>query len=104
MINSIIEITLLSAVIFSGAYAVVSTLILAYELYFNSRRKRQPRLLPAISILKPLKGLDDQLEENLRSFFKLDYPNYEIIFGVADSDDPAVSVVRRLQAEFPPNQ
>ena len=101
MINSIIEITLLSAVIFSGAYAVVSTLILAYELYFNSRRKRQPRLLPAISILKPLKGLYDQLEENLRSFFKLDYPNYEIIFGVADSDDPAVSVVRRLQAESP---
>lgn len=101
MINSIIEITLLSTVIFSGAYAVVSTLILAYELYFNSRRKRQPKRLPSISILKPLKGLDDRLEENIRSFFQLDYPNYEIIFGVASADDPAVSVVRRLQAEFP---
>lgn len=101
MISSIIEITLLSAVIFSGAYAVISTLILAYELYFNSRRKRRPKILPAISILKPLKGLDDQLEENLRSFFNLDYPSYEIIFGVADSDDPAVSVVRRLQSEYP---
>ncbi len=101
MINSILEITLLSAVIFSGAYAVVSTLILAYELYFNSRRKRQPKSLPPISILKPLKGLDDQLEANLRSFFHLDYPEYEIIFGVAAADDPAVAVVRRLQSSYP---
>ena len=101
MINSALEIALLSAAIFAGGYAIVSTLILAYELYFNSRRKPRPTVLPSISILKPLKGLDDQLETNLRSFFQLDYPDYELIFGVADHNDPAVAVVRRLQRQHP---
>lgn len=99
MIYSALEIALLSAAIFAGAYAIVSTLILAYELHFNNRRKTRPAELPPISILKPLKGLDDQLETNLRSFFQLDYPDYELIFGVADHSDPAVAIVRRLQRQ-----
>ena len=37
---------------------------------------------PRVSILKPLKNLVDDLAENLESYFSLDYPNYEIIFGV----------------------
>ncbi len=101
MIGAILEIILFSAAIFSGAYAIVSTLILAYELYFNNRNKARPTNLPAISILKPLKGLDDQLEINLRSFFHLDYPDYEIVFGVAESSDPAIAVVHRLQEQYP---
>jgi len=57
--------------------------------------------LPAVSILKPLKGIDDGLEENLESFFRLDYPDYEIVFGIADRDDPAAAVVDRLRARHP---
>jgi ceramide glucosyltransferase len=55
----------------------------------------------AISILKPLAGLDDGLEENLRSFFEQDYPIFELLFAVRHEDDPAVSVVRRLISEYP---
>ncbi len=55
---------------------------------------------PFITILKPLKGVDDALEENLRSFFHLDYPNYEIIFGLDSYDDPALGIVRKLQTEY----
>ena len=55
---------------------------------------------PSISILKPLKGIDDGLEDNLRSFFNLDYPDYEIIFGMETYRDPAFEIVRKLQNEF----
>jgi ceramide glucosyltransferase len=45
--------------------------------------------------------MDEGLEENLRSFFHLDYPVYQLLFGVADTDDPAIAVVRKLLAEYP---
>ena len=51
--------------------------------------------------MKPLKGIDEGLEENLRSFFQLDYPVFQLIFGVADADDPAIEVVQKLLREFP---
>ena len=59
-----------------------------------------PAALP-ISVLKPLKGLDAGLEENLRSFFQQSYAgDWEIVFAVRDADDPAVAIVEKLQAEF----
>ena len=54
-----------------------------------------------ISILKPLAGLDLDLESNLRTFFEQDYPAFEILFAVRNESDPAVAVVRRLQLAYP---
>jgi ceramide glucosyltransferase len=64
---------------------------------------RPPALLSAapISILKPLAGLDLDLESNLRNFFEQDYPAFEILFAVRDHNDPAAQVVSRLQQEYP---
>src|SRR5215467_12001130 len=59
-----------------------------------------PITFPAISILKPLSGLDDGLADNLRSFFDQDYPNFEIVFAIRGSDDPAAEVARAVMAEF----
>jgi ceramide glucosyltransferase len=56
---------------------------------------------PPISVLKPLCGQDDRLEENLRSFFLQDYPNYEILFAVHGLTDPAVGIVEKVRREFP---
>jgi ceramide glucosyltransferase len=56
---------------------------------------------PPVTVLKPLCGGEPLLEETLRSFFAQDYPDYEIVFGVRDPDDPARVVVERLMAEFP---
>src|SRR6266700_2691181 len=64
-----------------------------------SVRPTQP-LLP-VSILKPLKGTDPDVYESFRSHCLQDYPEYEIIFGVSDPNDPAVASVRQLQEEFP---
>jgi ceramide glucosyltransferase len=56
---------------------------------------------PPISVLKPLCGQDDRLEENLRSFFTQDYPEYEILFAVHHLADPAAAVVEKVSREFP---
>src|SRR5882757_7485283 len=56
--------------------------------------------LPPISILKPLKGTDPEMYESFRSQCLQDYPEYEIVFGVSDVDDPAIVFVERLKIEF----
>jgi ceramide glucosyltransferase len=88
---------------------VVGTGYYAFGLYaawafFRRRARRQERsdgLLPPVTLLKPLKGLGVDLEANLESFCRLDYPEYQILFAVADPDDAAVPVVERLRARYP---
>ena len=57
--------------------------------------------LPPVSILKPLKGTDPEIYQSFRSHCLQDYPEYEIIFGVGEADDPATASVEQLQREFP---
>jgi len=83
-------------------FAVVTTLFGTVALVWATRQRRNlPDFTPAVTIYKPLKGLDEGLEENLRSFFRLDYPTYQLLFCVADHDDPAIPIVHRLLEEFP---
>ncbi|MDA8387580.1 MAG: ceramide glucosyltransferase [Nitrospiraceae bacterium] len=56
---------------------------------------------PPVSILKPLKGLDDNLFDNLESFCKLDYPEYEIIFALQDINDLAFKVASKIKLKYP---
>ena len=69
----------------------------------DSRRppSAAPTWTPPVSFLKPLRGTDPDLYGSFRSHCLLDYPEYELIFGVSNPDDPAVELVQRLQAEFP---
>ena len=66
-----------------------------------SRGDARPGFEPPVSILKPLCGLDEGLEENLESFFRLDYPRYEIVFSFASATDPAYPVARRVADRHP---
>lgn len=79
----------------------------------SSRRKRyrlRPRSplasapassVPGVSILRPLKGLETNLFENIESTFTQDYPNFEILLCVAEANDPALPVVRDVLAKYP---
>lgn len=70
------------------------------------RKKQKPAAgemdhAPPISILKPLKGLDDNLFDNLASFCLQDYPSYEVIFSLQDFNDPAYKVAKKVQDKYP---
>ncbi len=66
-------------------------------------RQPRPQLVerPPVSILKPLKGDEPLLEAALASFCTQSYPDYQLIFGVQDRNDPAIAVVERLRLLFP---
>ncbi len=56
---------------------------------------------PPVTILKPLCGAEPETYRCLRSFCDQQYPQFQIVFGVADAADPAVAIVKRLQREYP---
>ncbi|MFA6055704.1 MAG: ceramide glucosyltransferase [Thermodesulfovibrionales bacterium] len=59
------------------------------------------KTMPAISVLKPLKGLDGNLFDNLESICNQDYPEYEIIFSLQDYNDPAFKVAEKIKGKYP---
>jgi ceramide glucosyltransferase len=81
----------------SWVYCVLTSIAARRYLTISLPALKTP---PPISVLKPLCGQDDRLEENLRSFFMQDYPEYEILFAVHELSDPAVSVVNKISSEF----
>src|SRR4030088_211444 len=57
--------------------------------------------VPGVSLVRPICGLENHIEDTLRSAFHLDYPRYEIIFCAAAANDSALPLVRRLIADHP---
>jgi len=86
-----------------AAVPSVYYLVAIYSAWRHFRTARQPmgEFMPAISVLKPVRGLDPASYENFASFCLQDYGNYEILFAVADEDDPAIEIIRQLIADFP---
>lgn len=57
--------------------------------------------LPPVTVLKPLCGDEPMLEQALESCFRQDYPEFQIVFGVQNPQDPALEIVARLRARYP---
>jgi ceramide glucosyltransferase len=91
----------------SGALAFLSFALLLWQFFAAKKfplHKKFPdaHFSPAISILKPLKGCDETTSESLESWLKQNYSGQsQILFGVADADDPACDIVRALLQKFP---
>ena len=60
-----------------------------------------PNDAPGVSVIRPVCGIENHIEETLRSAFRLDYPHYEIILCAAAANDPVLPLVKRLMASHP---
>jgi len=80
--------------------AAYNVLAIAGALRFRSRTQI-PSYKPAVSILKPVRGRDSGFYEAIRSHAVQRYPEFELLFGVAQPDDPALQDIERLKGEFP---
>jgi ceramide glucosyltransferase len=95
MIPTIILLALLAGALVYSALTVIAAL------RYLAVRPLELRSPEPMSVLKPLSGLDADLESNLRTFFEQDYPSFEILFAVREPEDPAVAVVEKLRQEYP---
>jgi ceramide glucosyltransferase len=107
MIGLILYCILAVALIGTLSSAVFLGLAVAGVIRFRSDARRQldsipdSAQLPAVSVLKPVHGLEAQLKENIESFFRQDYPAYEMLFAADQANDPALEVVREVCARYP---
>jgi ceramide glucosyltransferase len=99
---SIVSLVHLAVALTAASLALYSTMMLLFARGMLGRRERQrPDLdrAPRVTIFKPLAGRDDDLEANLESFARIDYPSFELLFGVASAEDPAYPLARKFIAQ-----
>ncbi|MEI9806189.1 MAG: ceramide glucosyltransferase [Pseudolabrys sp.] len=89
-----------------GAFCAVATAFHFVSILVVSSRFGKRDIGPiddtaGVSILRPVCGVENFVEETLLSTFQLAYPRYEIVFCAADANDPVIPCVRRLMAEHP---
>jgi ceramide glucosyltransferase len=104
MIAGLLHISLMISTLVAAVSVMYCVLCIWAGARFASRRRRAlspTGETPPVSILKPLKGTDPQIYDNLRSHCVQNYPEYELLFGVTNPDDPAIPVVEELIGDFP---
>lgn len=86
----------------SGIYCLM---VIVAALRFGLRKRREDRVaatfLPAVSVLKPLHGTEEGLEQNIESFFEQDYPEFELLFCARHESDEGLQLARRVGARYP---
>ena len=94
--------TVLTAfVVFSSVTHLASIAVALLRFRRSANTSASAQSGPAVSVLRPLCGIDNHAVETLTSTFELDYPDHEILFCVASPDDPVVPLVKSLMANYP---
>ena len=95
---------LIAVALTAASFALYGAMMALFVCAMLKRRLHHPAAVhraPRVTILKPLAGLDDDLEDNLESFAWIDYPSFEILFGIASLSDPAHPEVRSFIVRHP---
>jgi len=94
VVTAAVEITAIAAIAYTGV-------AIACSARFARRKAECGDDLPPATLLVPLRGAEPGLEENLRAFVEQDYPECQVIVGVANADDPALPIALRVAASLP---
>ncbi|XP_064404838.1 ceramide glucosyltransferase-B-like isoform X2 [Halichondria panicea] len=104
---------------FRTAFFIISICLLSWSLIYiclhwiviiygkrklHSKKELSNKLYESqgVSIIKPLYGYDRNLKENLETFFKLDYPKFELLLCVGEEKDgPSLPIISELRAKYP---
>src|ERR1700687_3612039 len=101
MHSALTAVAVLSALLaVAGAAYFVLCIWAAQRFQRECFRRNETRFAPPVSILRSLKGLDPHMYSAFRSHCLLDYPEYEVLFGVSDAHDPGLGLVEKMRAEF----
>jgi ceramide glucosyltransferase len=93
--------TLSSTVFLGMVFAAVARYFRMARAARNATTSVPDSELPPVTLLKPVHGMEPRLAENLESFFRQDYPNFEIVFGARDADNGALRVAEELCRRHP---
>jgi ceramide glucosyltransferase len=103
--NLLVRIELYAALVGTVTSAIYCLMVAAGAVRFARRKRREERspvdFLPPVSVLKPLHGTEPDLEENLKGFFELDYPVYELLFCARQAEDDGLRMAVRVAAGYP---
>ena len=91
---------LITSTVFTGMVLVAAAGYLR-ERRLLASMPAQDGFAPPLSLLKPLRGAEPNLEALLASFFEQDYPEFEILFCARSADDAGLAVARRVAARYP---
>lgn len=106
-VNSIAIVALVVACVgvLSSSIFLLLSLLGAAKFHSESEEQRQfaekNSQLPAVSVLKPVHGAEPRLKQNVESFFRQDYPEYEILFAADEENDAALPIIREVAARYP---
>ncbi len=102
MHSALTAVAALSALLALAGAAYFTMCIFAAKRFQRERsHPSETHFTPPVSILRSLKGLDPHMYAAFRSHCLLDYPEYEVLFGVSDPNEPALTLVEKLCEEFP---
>jgi ceramide glucosyltransferase len=90
---------LLLALVPGAAYWIIAWI--AVRAHLRAHPQPAATFTPLVSVLKPICGADATSYENFASFCRQDYPNFEVLFGVREADDPAIAIIERIRRDFP---
>ncbi len=99
MLSSVLSFLFLIPCITSVGFGLFS--IRSAAAFFSKKDRVDPSFAPPVSVLRSVCGVDAGTYENLASFCRQDYPQFQILLAVHDPQDPAVPVIRRLIRDFP---
>jgi ceramide glucosyltransferase len=98
---SLLVLSICFATLVSGAMVFYLACAFFTRRFFATPEPRTADFTPPISLLVPACGLDEGARENWLSLCQQDYPEFEVLFGVVDPNDPAIPLLRELTGQFP---